>query len=385
MRPFPGAFAHTLRDVLLALTLAVMVPSFDRARAHEGHDNADKPAVEAGVFASPRVVAASDDYQFVGVVEGEVLVVYLDRAADNAPVTAATLEISLDGQPFKAELQKNGTYEVTAPLLRRPGQISVVVNIVDAAVPDLLAGALVIGQAAGQGTDVESSLMGPTVRWTVAGFGLALVTVVLIGFRASRRSAAIVVLGGLLSLVLAGGTFAHEGHDHGADIRASGGNSPQRRADGTIFLPKPSQRLLDVRTSILKLQYATRTVRLAGRVAASPNFSGVVQSTVPGRYEAPAGGVPPLGARVKAADLLGRIAPAFASIDASDMAQTMGDLEQRLSIARAKLARQEQLLRTNVVASALVDDDAHGGRRARQAPERSSGGERPRRGAARAR
>jgi cobalt-zinc-cadmium efflux system membrane fusion protein len=81
-----------------------------------------------------------------------------------------------------------------------------------------------------------------------------------------------------------------------------------------------------------------------------------VQSTISGRYEAPPGGVPPLGARVKAGDLLGQVTPAFASIDSSDMAQTLGDIEQKLSIARAKLARQEQLLRSNVVASALVDE-----------------------------
>ena len=53
---------------------------------------------------------------------------------------------------------------------------------------------------------------------------------------------------------------------------------------------------------------------------------------------------------------MGRVAPSFASIDSSDMAQTLGDIDQRLSIARAKLARQEQLLRSNVVASALVDE-----------------------------
>jgi hypothetical protein len=158
-------------------------------------------------------------------------------------------------------------------------------------------------------------------------------------------------------LLAAGGDGrAHEGHDHGADIKASSGNGPQRRPDGTIFLPKPTQRLLEVRTTILARRTATRAVRLTGRVAANPNFSGVVQSTISGRYEAPQDGVPPLGARVKAGDLLGRVAPSFASIDSSDMAQTLGDIEQKLAIARAKLARQEHLLRSNVVASALVDE-----------------------------
>jgi RND family efflux transporter MFP subunit len=97
-------------------------------------------------------------------------------------------------------------------------------------------------------------------------------------------------------------------------------------------------------------------VRFNGRIVANPNRSGVVQSTLQGRYEAPEGGVPPLGMRVKAGDLLGRVAPSFASIDSSDMAQTLGTLDQEIALNRRKLARQEQLLATNVVAKAAVED-----------------------------
>jgi len=82
----------------------------------------------------------------------------------------------------------------------------------------------------------------------------------------------------------------------------------------------------------------------------------VVQSTLQGRYEAPEGGVPPLGARVKAGDMLGRVSPAFQSIDSSDMAQTLGTLDQEISLNRRKLVRQEQLLTTNAVAKATVED-----------------------------
>jgi len=68
--------------------------------AHEGHDHGEAPRA-APMPGSPRVVATSERYQLVGIAEGEVLVLYLDRADDNAPVTAAALEVSLDGQPFK--------------------------------------------------------------------------------------------------------------------------------------------------------------------------------------------------------------------------------------------------------------------------------------------
>jgi hypothetical protein len=320
-------------------------------------------------------VAVSETYQVVGIVEGEVLVIYLDRAADNEPVIGAALEVSLNGETFKAEAVKNGTYEVTAPVLKLPGEIEVLVTVGGSATPDLLAGGLKLG-GNGQGDGRQS---GSWLGWfeamargagagprgagafggvlLIAGAVAGLVGAVWASSRIRQgRLKSIILLAGLLSLAWYAGAAAHEGHDHGADLKASPGNNPQRRADGTIFVPKPTQRLLEVRTTTLKTQDAVRTVRLQGRVAANPNFTGFVQSTIPGRYEAPATGVPPLGAHIKAGDLMGRVAPSFASVDASDMAQTLGDIEQKLSIARSKLARQEHLLRTNVIATALVDE-----------------------------
>ncbi len=62
-----------------------------------------------------------------------------------------------------------------------------------------------------------------------------------------------------------------------------------------IFLPKPTQRLLEVRTRIVVPETAIPSRRFAGRVIANPNKSGVVQSTISGRYMAPDTGVPPIG------------------------------------------------------------------------------------------
>src|SRR5687768_11586457 len=86
----------------LALLLFALAGS---APAHEGHDHAEEPRAKGSAVASPRVTAISERYQLVGIVEGEVLVIYLDRADDNSPVTAATIEVSLDGEAHKAELQ----------------------------------------------------------------------------------------------------------------------------------------------------------------------------------------------------------------------------------------------------------------------------------------
>ena len=52
----------------------------------------------------------------------------------------------------------------------------------------------------------------------------------------------------VLSFGLAGPVRAGEGHDHGDAPAAARTNGPQRLPDGSVFLPKPAQRQLGVRT-----------------------------------------------------------------------------------------------------------------------------------------
>ncbi len=357
--------AHSARLLAAACTASLLLFGTDRAVGHEGHEHAPETPSASGAPASPRVVATSEKYQLVGIVEGEVLVIYLDRAEDNAPITTATLEVSLDGQPYKAELhEKAATYEVTAPTLKKPGSYEVLVTLTEGGEHDLLVGALKIpvpasragGGSRGIGKTLTDAVSSSPVRTALGLFAFVLLAgaggVALSG----RRVLAIIPAALAAALLASAFAWAHEGHDHGPDVSASTGNSPARRPDGSIFLPKPTQRLLEIRTRTAKAETKTRTVRFNGRIVPNPNRSGVVQSTIQGRYEPPEGGVPPLGTRVKAGDLLGRVAPSFASIDSSDMAQTLGTLDQEIALNRRKLARQEQLLANNVVAKAAVED-----------------------------
>ena len=309
----------------------------------------------------------SEKYQFVGIVGGEVLFVYVDRTEDNAPVTTATIEVSIDGEPFKAELQeKNATYEVTAPLLRKAGSYEVLVTLSEGGVDDLLVGTLVIPPpTAKAGSDrvgvhrilTETLAALPGGRTAVAFSGLLLLVAAAGGALLSGRRKLLILPAAILGIILASAVaWAHEGHDHGPDVSASTGNSPSRRPDGSLFVPKPTQRLLEIRTTVARIESKRKTVRFHGRIVPDPNRSGVVQPTVQGRYEAPEGGVPPLGTKVKAGDPLGKVAPAFQFIDSSDMAQTLGTLDQEIAVNRRKLARQEQLLASNVVARAAVEE-----------------------------
>ena len=339
-----------------AAMVAAIVITASLALAGPGHDHGPAPA-GATAPASPRVTASSDAFELVGIVEGEVLVVYLDRFATNEPVAGATITISLNGTALKAEPQPNGTYELASPILKAPGLVEVIAEVEAGGTSDLLVGALTIPAPAATGTAAgsegrlarirqELASLRPTLL--LAGGPLLLGLLVGIGLRSRPRVA--VGLAALAILVMATSlSLAHEGHDHGGGAAATQGNAPHRRADGTIFLPKPTQRLLEVRTEIVHPREAVRTVRFAGRVIPDPNRSGLVQATIGGRIATAGGGLPRLGQTVKAGEVLAYVQPSFQPVDAAKLQQTEGDLDQQIALYRSRLDRQRVLADRNAV------------------------------------
>lgn len=56
------------------------------------------------------------------------------------------------------------------------------------------------------------------------------------------------------------------------------GESPQRLADGSVLLPKPTQRRLALRTTLAAIAEHARGIELNGRVVTDPNAGGRVQA-----------------------------------------------------------------------------------------------------------
>jgi hypothetical protein len=152
--------------------------------------------------------------------------------------------------------------------------------------------------------------------------------------------------------------MAHEGQDHGPEPAATpnGSNRAQRQPDGTVFVPKPIQRIFGVRTIETASGTFARTLELPGRVIPDPNASGYVQTAVGGVLSAPAGGFPRLGTFVKEGDILAYVTPPIAAIDVSDMRQKQGELDQQIAIVQRRLARQESLVTSGAVARSLVEE-----------------------------
>jgi RND family efflux transporter MFP subunit len=154
------------------------------------------------------------------------------------------------------------------------------------------------------------------------------------------------------------------GHGGDSDARpaakgAATVDSPRRLPDGHVFVPKPTQRLLDVRTEQLAPQSAQRAVSLIGRVIADPNSTSLVQSINGGRVLAPDTGLPRIGQRVKKGDLLARIEPTLPQADRTTILEKLGEVEQLIAVAEARLRRTRILVEKRVAAeSQLVDAEA---------------------------
>lgn len=154
-----------------------------------------------------------------------------------------------------------------------------------------------------------------------------------------RRLAALT----LLLALAAGPAWTGEGHDHGDSAPAAAGNAPKRLPDGSVFLPKPSQRQLAVRTQLAEAKALPQTLELTGRVQMDANAGGRVQPTQAGRIEAPAGGLPQLGQPVRKGQVLAVVRASAGAIERANQQAQAAELGAQLEQARRRAARLAQL------------------------------------------
>lgn len=138
--------------------------------------------------------------------------------------------------------------------------------------------------------------------------------------------------------------LAHGDESHGeAPAALAVGNSPQRLPDGSVLLPKPSQRQIGIRTIVAEQKESPQVVELSGKVIADPNASGRVQPTLSGRLEAGPKGLPSLGQVVLKGELLAYVKPATNPIDRANQSAQASELRANKAVAEKRVARLEQL------------------------------------------
>lgn len=354
---------HALVTTALRSLIAVAVITTSLiAHAGPGHDHGDAPAAATG-SASPRVSTHSDLFELVGIVKQNKMTIYLDHYGTNEPINKADVEVEItsDKAPIKvkAVAETDGTYSITNDILEKAGTYALSFTVSAGKDTDLLAGEIRIGaepstksiskgkaDAHDHGDDHAHTPWAKYAGFTALALAALAAAWGLLRWRkrSSRTLLALALSALAASLMLqTEPALAGPGHDHGEAAPAASSDSPKRQPDGSVFLPKPSQRQLQVRTVVVKSEAAAQTVELLGKVIADPNAGGKVQPLQAGRIEATSRGLPTLGQAVRKGDVLAIVRTTVSPIERANQGAQAAELRSNLELARKRLARLEQL------------------------------------------
>ena len=139
---------------------------------------------------------------------------------------------------------------------------------------------------------------------------------------------------------------ADAGHDHGGTPPTPSGSGPQRQPDGSVFLPKPAQRQIGVRTLVAELKVLPRSLELSGKVVMDPNAGGKVQALLAGRLEPGPNGLPGPGQPVHKGEVLAYVVPSAGAFERSNQVAQLAELRANRGQAERRVARLNELADT---------------------------------------
>jgi membrane fusion protein, heavy metal efflux system len=143
------------------------------------------------------------------------------------------------------------------------------------------------------------------------------------------------------SMILASGGDDHSHAEEEEKISITTINNdimpPKKQADGSVFIPKPSQRQMGLRTLMLEAQTLAKSVELNATIIANPIATSKVQSTIAGRISFKS--LPNIGQMVKKGQVLATVTPATNNIEVSNQQAQIAQLQSTKNIAMQTLAR----------------------------------------------
>lgn len=350
----------------LPMLLAALLTAAPAA-AHEGHDHGAPPP-PVSVTIAPRADASSADFEVVAIARGAKLRIYVDTFRGNEPVDGAEIEVDGPGGTVAATATPDGAYTLDAPWLTRPGSYDLAFTVQAKGVIDVLTATLTIPEPAATptvaggawnvltgGAWAEDIRMRLATRdaglWVVGGGSFVAGLLVAALFRGRRRTA---TLAGVAALFVAAAPPSEAAGPATTAVTTAERDVAQRFADGAVFVPKTTQRILAIRTLFTEVRSYTGTVELPARVIPDPGAAGFVQASVAGRLAPPPGGFPRLGTRVSAGDVLALVQPAVGAADVTSQQQQARELDQQIALVERRLERFRQI--QTVIARAQIED-----------------------------
>lgn len=173
----------SIRGCAVAFVAAALLQASLPALAHEGHEHG-AAARPVDVRLAPRFEMRGEDVEIVGVLADKTLLIYLDRATDNAPIQGARIEVEGQGIKEVASAMADGVYRFPAATLAPPGKYPLTITVQAGEIVDLLAVSLTVGEVAA--TASADGKNGPR-WWLFAGIPLLLLSGGLIARRLRRQ------------------------------------------------------------------------------------------------------------------------------------------------------------------------------------------------------
>lgn len=156
----------------------------------DGHTHAvQTPVVLAPVSSvSPRMSSQTEQFELVGVLQGQVLTLYLDQFGTNTPVAKAQIEMESGAWKGTATEVAPAVYTVPAEMLAQPGKYPLAITVQAGDATDLMDATLEVGPVTVPNAETSRTLL--RGNWTVWSGALALVVaaMALVFIRRKRSS-----------------------------------------------------------------------------------------------------------------------------------------------------------------------------------------------------
>ena len=148
-----------------------------------------------------------------------------------------------------------------------------------------------------------------------------------------------------LGMLIAASCAAHEGEVHRDEAPATPlsaaavAERPRRLPDGELFLPKPAQRLLGIRTVAWSDASAGELLSLQAEVQAQPAAAVTLAAPEPGRLEPAESAWPLPGQSLRVGEVLAWLRPQINQRDAARRRAQIAEFDQKLIIANLNVDR----------------------------------------------
>ena len=329
-----------LRPFMAALLL-VLSPAVALAHGDEDHGAASVDSAPGG--AKPRIEARTASLELVAAVDADDMTIWIDGWADNAPITDANVNVTIDGKSQSAK-SDGGVYSVSDAKLESTGTHQVAFLITRAGTVESLSAELNVP---------ETEATAASASWTywIIAAGIAVLAIIAFIFWRSRKAGTALIVAALaLFFIQPRPIQAHGDEDHSAAptspatmIAGGGGDAAVRLPDGGVFAPKGVQRIIGLRTIVAADGFTTPSANLTGQIIADPRRGGLVQSATGGRVSAGTSGIAVIGQSVRAGQILAIIEPPLQAIDRASLSRELGDLDQQIALAANRAARLRRL------------------------------------------